>query len=56
MLFGNVMAADTAGGTYYVYNGAVPRRDPRFDWTGAVDGATPPPNGGVSIRWMSCLN
>jgi acyl-homoserine-lactone acylase len=41
MLFGNVMAADTAGNIYYLYNGAVPRRDPRFDWTRAVDGADP---------------
>lgn len=41
MLFGNVMAADTAGHTFYVYNGAVPIRDPRFDWRGVVDGADP---------------
>lgn len=41
MLFGNVMAADRAGNTYYLYNGAVPRRDPRFDWTRPVDGSDP---------------
>jgi acyl-homoserine-lactone acylase len=41
MLFGNVMYADTQGNTYYLYNGAVPRRDPRFDWTKPVDGSDP---------------
>jgi acyl-homoserine lactone acylase PvdQ len=39
MLFGNVMAADTSGRTFYVYNAAVPRRDPRFDWSGPVEGS-----------------
>jgi penicillin amidase len=38
MLFGNVMAADTAGHTFYIYNGAVPRRDPRFNWRRPVEG------------------
>jgi acyl-homoserine lactone acylase PvdQ len=33
MLFGNVMAADADGNTFYLYNGAVPVRDPRFDWS-----------------------
>ena len=41
MLFGNVMAADAEGNTYYLYNGAVPVRDPRFDWSGPVDGSDP---------------
>lgn len=41
MLFGNVMYADRLGNTYYLYNGAVPRRDPRFDWTKPVDGSDP---------------
>jgi acyl-homoserine-lactone acylase len=41
MLFGNVMYADRFGNTYYVYNGAVPRRDPSFDWTKPVDGSNP---------------
>ncbi|NOT06792.1 MAG: penicillin acylase family protein [Gemmatimonadales bacterium] len=41
MLFGNVMAADRAGNTFYLYNGAIPRRDPQFDWTKPVDGADP---------------
>lgn len=41
MLFGNVMYADRQGNTWYLYNGAIPRRDPRFDWTKPVDGSDP---------------
>lgn len=41
MLFGNVMYGDRDGNTFYVYNGAVPIRDPRFDWTKPVDGSDP---------------
>ena len=41
MLFGNVMYADRQGDTFYLYNGAVPRRDPKFDWTKPVDGSDP---------------
>ena len=41
MLFGNVMYADRQGNTFYLYNGAVPRRNPRFDWTKPVDGSDP---------------
>jgi acyl-homoserine-lactone acylase len=41
MLFGNVMAADAEGNTFYLYNGAVPKRDPRFDWSAPVDGSDP---------------
>jgi penicillin amidase len=41
MLFGNVMYADRQGNTFYLYNGAVPRRNPRFDWTKPVDGSNP---------------
>jgi penicillin amidase len=41
MLFGNVMAADAEGNTFYLYNAAVPVRDARFDWSGAVDGSDP---------------
>ena len=39
MLFGNVMYADRDGNTFYLYNGAVPRRDPKFDWSEPVDGS-----------------
>jgi acyl-homoserine-lactone acylase len=41
MLFGNVMYADRQGNTWYLYNGAVPKRDPRFDWSKPVDGSDP---------------
>ncbi len=41
MLFGNVMYADRQGNTWYLYNGAVPKREPRFDWTKPVDGSDP---------------
>ena len=41
MLFGNVMYADRQGNTWYLYNGAVPKRDQRFDWTNPVDGSDP---------------
>jgi acyl-homoserine lactone acylase PvdQ len=41
MLFGNAMYADRDGNTFYVYNGAVPRRDPSFDWTEPVKGSDP---------------
>jgi acyl-homoserine-lactone acylase len=41
MLFGNVMYADRQGNTFYLYNGAVPRRNPRFDWRKPVDGSDP---------------
>jgi penicillin amidase len=41
MLFGNVMYADRQGNTFYLYNGAVPKRDPRFDWAKPVDGSDP---------------
>ena len=41
MLFGNVMYADKNGDTFYLYNGAVPRRDPKFDWKKPVDGSDP---------------
>ena len=41
MLFGNVMAADIQGNTWYLYNGSVPIRDTQFDWSGVVDGSDP---------------
>lgn len=37
----NTVYADRDGNIFYVYNGAVPRRDPGFDWTKPVDGADP---------------
>ena len=41
MLFGNVMYADRQGNIFYLYNGAVPRRNPQFDWSKPVDGSDP---------------
>lgn len=37
----NVVYADVHGDIYYVYNGMVPKRDPKFDWTKTVDGSDP---------------
>jgi acyl-homoserine lactone acylase PvdQ len=41
MLFGNLLYADQKGNIFYLYNAAVPRRDPRFDWNKPVDGSDP---------------
>ena len=41
MLFGNAMFADRDGNIFYVYNGAVPLRDPSLDWNQPVDGSDP---------------
>ncbi|MBN1342715.1 MAG: penicillin acylase family protein [Phycisphaerae bacterium] len=37
----NMIYADRDGNIYYLYNGIVPRRDPRFDWSHSVDGTDP---------------
>jgi acyl-homoserine-lactone acylase len=37
----NTMYADRDGNIFYVYNGAVPRRSRRFDWSKPVDGRDP---------------
>jgi len=36
----NAMYADDAGNIFYLYNGAVPRRSTKFDWSKPVDGST----------------
>lgn len=41
MLFGNVMSADNGGHIFYVYNAAIPKRGPRYDWSQPVDGSDP---------------
>lgn len=41
VVFHNVMYADKAGNIFYIYNGAIPRRDPRYDWSKPVDGSDP---------------
>jgi acyl-homoserine-lactone acylase len=40
MPFMNVLYADCDGNAWYLYNGRVPRRNPTFDWSQPVDGAT----------------
>jgi len=37
----NTAYADREGNIFYVYNGAVPVRDPKFDWKEVVDGSNP---------------
>jgi penicillin amidase len=37
----NTMYADRDGNIWYLYNGAVPRRDPKYDWSKPVDGSDP---------------
>jgi acyl-homoserine-lactone acylase len=41
LTFHNVLYADMSGNIFYLYNGTVPRRDPRFDWNKPVDGSDP---------------
>ncbi len=36
----NTSYADRDGNIFYVYNGAVPRRNPKFDWQKPVDGSS----------------
>ena len=36
----NAVYADRDGNIFYVYNGAVPKRSPKFDWSKPVDGST----------------
>jgi acyl-homoserine-lactone acylase len=37
----NAVYADREGNIFYVYNGAVPRRSLKFDWSKPVDGSNP---------------
>ncbi|MBL8822262.1 MAG: penicillin acylase family protein [Planctomycetia bacterium] len=37
----NAMVADNAGNIFYVYNGAIPKRSLKFDWSKPVDGSNP---------------
>jgi acyl-homoserine-lactone acylase len=37
----NTCYADRDGNIFYVFNGAIPKRDPKFDWTKPVDGSDP---------------
>ena len=52
--------ADTSGNIFYVYNGAVPRRSAKFDWTKPVDGSNPATARAVIVCWelapTRCIN
>ncbi|MBI3836430.1 MAG: penicillin acylase family protein [Planctomycetia bacterium] len=37
----NTVYADREGNIFYVFNGAIPKRNPGFDWTKPVDGTDP---------------
>lgn len=37
----NGVAADNKGNIFYLYNGVVPKRNPKFDWTEPLDGNNP---------------
>jgi len=39
LIFHNIMYADKDGNIFYVYNGAIPKRNPKFDWLKPVDGS-----------------
>ncbi|MBK7405241.1 MAG: penicillin acylase family protein [Phycisphaerales bacterium] len=41
LCFHNVIYADADGNIFYVYNGAIPRRSDKFDWSSPVDGSDP---------------
>jgi penicillin amidase len=41
VVYHNIMYADKEGNIFYVYNGAIPKRDPQFDWSQPVDGSNP---------------
>ncbi len=41
LTYHNVMYADTAGNTFFIHAGNVPRRDTTFDWSKPVDGTNP---------------
>jgi acyl-homoserine-lactone acylase len=42
----NAMYADRKGNIFYIYNGAVPRRSTKFDWSKPVDGSS------VDTEWQ----
>lgn len=46
LAYHNVMYADREGNIFYVYNGAIPKRNKNFDWTKPVDGSN------TETRWM----
>lgn len=41
LTYNNIVYAGRDGHIFYVYGGAIPKRDPGFDWTQPVDGSDP---------------
>ncbi len=41
LTYNNIAYAGQDGHIYYVYGGAIPKRNPRFDWSKPVDGSDP---------------
>jgi len=41
LVYHNIMYADKEGNIFYVYNGAIPKRNPSFNWSMPLDGSNP---------------
>ncbi|MCY4661213.1 MAG: penicillin acylase family protein [Acidobacteria bacterium] len=49
LVYHNFVYADVDGNIFYLYGGAHPRKDPRFDWERPVDGSDP------AAEWQGTL-
>ena len=49
LVYHNFLYADVDGNIFYLYGGAHPRKDPRFDWERPVDGSDP------AAEWLGTL-
>ena len=49
LVYHNFVYADVDGNIFYLYGGAHPRKDPRFDWERPVDGSDP------ATEWQGTL-
>lgn len=50
LVYHNFVYADVDGNIFYLYGGAHPRKDPRFDWERPVDGSDP------AAEWQGTLS
>ena len=50
LVYHNFVYADVDGNVFYLYGGAHPRKDPRFDWERPVDGSDP------ATEWQGTLS
>ena len=50
LVYHNFVYADVEGNIFYLYGGAHPRKDPRFDWERPVDGSDP------ATEWRGTLS